>query len=176
MKNEQKQPFPSNKYQSLVTALILAIMLIVLLVLLAERSQSPVLRANEPELAKYMAELQVLTHKLSLSIDRDNPELAEFYMYESMLLLDETKEDVPEYRKLPIAVLIEQLMEGQYSKLEVSLKKEMKSQQLNESKLAMAQLIESCNQCHNATQYGFIKITQGLNVNPFNQDFSRNED
>jgi len=39
-------------------------------------------------------------------------------------------------------------------------------------KTAFADLIDSCNQCHQTTQHGFIKITDFSNNNPFNQDFS----
>ena len=129
-------------------------------------------QAEVVELATYMTTLQVLTHKLSLSIAHDNAELAEFYRYEPALLIEEIKEKASNYNGLPIAVLMEQIADPAYVELKEVLSKENKSDELKLSRKVMAGLIQSCNQCHRATQHGFIKITDGSSVNPFNQEFT----
>ena len=69
---------------------------------------------DHAELAPYMAALQQLTHKLSLSIEHDNAQLAGFYLHESEELLEEIREAVPEYDGFPIALQIEQIATPAY--------------------------------------------------------------
>lgn len=127
------------------------------------------------ELAPYMGELQRLTHKLSLSIAHSNGELAKFYLYESLEALREIQEEVPEYRGLPIAFLVDRLARPRYEELKSALQ-EAADGDANpgapDLAAAMAGVVESCNQCHVATQHGFIKITNETRTNPFNQDFA----
>ena len=123
------------------------------------------------ELAPYMGGLQVLTHKLSLSIANENYPLASFYLYESLEALEEIKETVPEYRGLPIALLIDKLTTPTLEKLKEAIQRDSKSGGSAHSPDALAAVVNSCNQCHVATQHGFIKITDRRDFNPFNQDF-----
>lgn len=119
------------------------------------------------ELAPFMSNLAKLTHKLSLSVGYNNPELADFYLYESLELLEEIKETVPEYRGLPIAMLIDRLVTPNYNSLQSAIADADHEKMTNE----LNKLIDSCNQCHQTTQHGFIKITPRTDFNPFNQDF-----
>ncbi|MGK0185529.1 MAG: hypothetical protein ACI9R3_001307 [Verrucomicrobiales bacterium] len=123
------------------------------------------------ELAPYMGELQRLTHKLSLSVANANYPLASFYLYESLESLEDIKTEVPEYRGLPVALLVDQLSSPQYEQLKKALAADEKEGKLTRSAAALAAVINSCNLCHEATQHGFIKIVDLSDVNPFNQDF-----
>lgn len=120
------------------------------------------------ELAPYMGTLQTLTHKLSLSVAHDNPELAAFYLYESQEQLETIKEQVPEYRGQPIALLIDRLITPQFAPLAQAIE----AGQAADTAAALARLIDSCNACHRASGHAFIRITNRSDINPFNQDFA----
>ena len=122
----------------------------------------------DEELATYMSQLQVLTHKLNLSINANNVRLTHFYLHESMAKLEEIQNDVPEYEDLPIAVYLDRYGYPAYEDLKRTLKNEVSSEdQLHAS---MNKIIDGCNQCHKATKMGFIHITPSTH-NPFNQIF-----
>ncbi len=123
------------------------------------------------ELAPFMGELQRLTHKLSLAIVHANYELAEFYLYESLESMNDIKEQVPEYRGLPIALLIDQISGPKYDRLKSALRSGRESKDNERAVAALNEVIGSCNQCHLTTGHGFIKITNRGDFNPFNQDF-----
>ena len=141
---------------------------------LGEKEDSlPVFQPAGPaaeELAPYMASLQILTHKLSLAAAAGNRELTEFYLYESVTLYKEIQEDVPEYRSLPIAQLVESLALPAYEPLLEQMVAE--GARANKTRaIDVGPVIGSCNQCHEATKHAFIKITDNSASNPFNQDF-----
>jgi hypothetical protein len=128
--------------------------------------------AREPELALLMGTLQTLTHKLALSADAGNAPLAAFYLHESMEQLRTIQHEAPEYENLPIAVLVERLALPAYSDLEKAVA--APPEPTREILLAgVDRVIQSCNECHGATQHGFLRITRGTEVNPFNQSFQR---
>ncbi|MCW1925670.1 hypothetical protein OKA05_24140 [Luteolibacter arcticus] len=129
------------------------------------------LPATEPlvELAPFMGELQRLTHKLALSADAGNSELARFYLYESLEQFKSIQEEVPEYRGQPVALLIDRMAKPAYDALEKASSKEGATAE--DLRQPLNGVIAACNQCHVATQHGFIKITAGTGTNPFNQDF-----
>ena len=122
------------------------------------------------ELASYMGMLQRLTHKLSLSAAAGNTELVGFYLHESEELLEDIQKEVPEYEAMPIALLVERISLPAYQGLETLLAKKDTEITAKALKKASESVIDSCNQCHQATKHGFIKITTSTN-NPFNQDF-----
>ncbi len=122
-----------------------------------------------PELATYMGELQRLTHKLSLSAAAGNIELSRFYMHESLHILTEIQEDIPEYEDIAVAILIDRMSLPAYSQLQAVLaKKTVKAAAISK---AVDGIVEGCNNCHEATRFGFIKIKNSQH-NPFNQDFN----
>ncbi len=125
------------------------------------------------ELAPYMGELQTLTHKLGLSIENSNHTLSEFYLYESLHALEEMKTDVPEYRGHLIAVLVDRTSTPIYKALATAIKEDKAETETTNKRSATAYkaLINSCNQCHEVTQHGFIKIAAPNGSNPFLQDF-----
>lgn len=122
------------------------------------------------ELAPYMGEMQILTHKLSLSIEASNPKLARFYAYELKVILETTQDEVPEYDGQPIALLIERITLPVVDDLAAALARDDAG--LEELADGLDSVVDSCNECHTATLHEFIKITRGSGVNPFAQDFT----
>lgn len=135
----------------------------------------PLEQERPVELAPYMAELGRLFHKLALSIDADNPELARFYAYESKLQLERTQEDVPVYNGSPIAILIDRFALPPLSALSDLLAETGTEQDRAALLEALDRALDRCNDCHAATEHGFLRITRGTEVNPFNQDFRPRE-
>jgi len=127
-----------------------------------------------PELALLMGGLQTLTHKLALSADAGNAPLAAFYLHESLEQLKTIQREAPEYENLPIAVLIDRLALPAYAELETATTLPPSGKPAASREILLAGLdrvVQSCNSCHAATQHGFIQITRGTEVNPFNQSF-----
>jgi hypothetical protein len=122
-----------------------------------------------PELALLMGDLQRLTHKMALSAHEGNTELAAFYLHESLEQLQAIQIEAPEYEKLPVALLIDRLALPLYEPFKAALVEKPVSRERVMS--ALDGVIQSCNACHAATQHGFIRITRGTEVNPFNQSF-----
>lgn len=133
----------------------------------AERAPAAV----EEELATPMGQLQQLTHKLSLATQARNVPLSRFYLEESISLIEEIQVRIPEYQNLPIAVHLERFAIPPYRQMQVILR--VSNDELDPGALdpAMDAIIDSCNACHRATNYGFIRIRRSTE-NPFNQDFS----
>ena len=129
-----------------------------------------------PELAFLMGTLQTLTHKLALSADAGNAPLAAFYLHESMEQLRTIQREAPEYENLPIAVLVERLALSAYSGLKTATAAQPPAEPLASREVLLAgidRVVQACNECHAATQHGFIRITRGTEINPFNQSFQR---
>ncbi len=123
-----------------------------------------------PELALLMGDLQRLTHKLALSADAGNAELAAFYLHETGAQLSKIQVEAPEYEGLPVAVLIDRMAHPALADFGAVLAGG------GADRAAMLAcldgVIQSCNACHLATRHGFIRITRGTEVNPFNQSFA----
>jgi len=136
-----------------------------------DASLRPLEQERPVELAPYMAELGRLFHKLALSIDADNPELARFYAYESKLQLERTQEEVPVYNGSPIAILIDRFALPPLAVLSDLLTKTPTEHDRAALMEALDRALDRCNGCHAATDHGFLRVTRGTGVNPFNQDF-----
>ncbi len=124
--------------------------------------------SNTPELALLMGDLQRLTHKLALSADAGNAELAAFYLHESQEQLRKIQTEAPEYENLPIALLIDRLAHPAYAPMQEAVR----VKDVKRMREGMNAIVQTCNACHTATQHGFIRITPGTEVNPFNQSFA----
>jgi hypothetical protein len=121
-----------------------------------------------PELALLMGDLQRLTHKLALSADAGNSELAAFYLHESQEHLRKIQTEAPEYENLPVALLIDRLAHPSYAPMQAAVT-------AKDAKLmreGIHTIVQACNACHTATQHAFIRITPGTQANPFNQSFA----
>lgn len=121
------------------------------------------------ELFPYMTELSHLTHKLALATKAKNTKLAEFYLYESILHLEVIQNDVPEYRGQPIALFIDRMAHPAYEEMKTNLQEEEPDFELLTKNFQS--VVQSCNACHAATDHAFLKVTDGFDVNPFNQSF-----
>jgi len=127
--------------------------------------------ANEsatPELALLMGDLQRLTHKLALSADAGNAELAAFYLHESQEQLRKIQSEAPEYENIPVALLIDRLAHPAYA----PMRDAVTARDMKGMREGMNAIVQACNACHTATQHAFIRITPGTEVNPFNQSFA----
>ena len=130
--------------------------------------------APRVELAPYMGELQMLTHKLSLSVGSGHFDLIRFYAYESIESLKGIQSEVPEYDGQPIALLVERLGLPPYQTLLAAVESEAALERARADgslDAAMSGVVGGCNDCHAATSHGFIRITDERKRNPFNQSF-----
>jgi len=122
-------------------------------------------QAGDVALIESMKGLQYFTHKTTLAVNAKNPQLARFYAHELEEILEEL-ESVSSYHGQPIAKLVKTLLLPSFEALETTLKQ----QQWQGSSDALDTMINSCNQCHQATQHGFIQI-QRHDSNPYFQKF-----
>lgn len=123
---------------------------------------------SEPPLAALMGDLLNYLHKLDLSIQANNLQLAGFYQHELEEVTEEIIDDVPEYDGFAIAELTKQMLMPRVE----SLEKELVTGGAASAELRL--MIDSCNACHAATEHAFIRITEAQS-NPFNQDFQTGE-
>jgi len=133
----------------------------------ASKLEPLTLESSPPELALLMGELQKLTHKMALSADAGNTQLANFYMHESLEQMKKIQTEAPEYEGQPIALLMDRLGLPAYATMQEAVNAKDKQRMLT----ALDNVIQSCNACHAATLHPFIRITRGTKVNPYNQSF-----
>jgi hypothetical protein len=129
----------------------------------------PLVEKAAPELALLMGDLQRLTHKMALSADAGNAELAEFYLHESLEQLKAIQQEAPVYEDQPVALFIDRLALPNYEPFRDAV--QARPYDRNRMLSALDGVIASCNQCHVATKHPLIRITRGTGVNPFNQSF-----
>lgn len=120
-----------------------------------------------PGLAVQMKYMSYWTHKLGLSVEAENMELADFYHHELEEAAEDLIESIAFYKDKPIAQLTESMLVPMLDALEDALEEGNWS----EIRSAYTAVITSCNACHAATNYGFIVVTPGFGNNPFNQEF-----
>ncbi len=133
-----------------------------------QRQQFAKVRQGEtPELAEYMQHIRRYTHKLSLSIEAQNGDLADFYMHELQASALAVKQDVPGYEGYDIAYFTELMFDPRVDSMRMALN----SREWNRIDTELDKLVNSCNTCHNATGHGFINVTSGADKNPYNQVF-----
>jgi len=126
---------------------------------------APLAAEEEPDMIATMGQMQLFLHKLSLSVDAGNAELAEFYAHE----LEETieaAESIEKYHDIPVGELTGSMLVPSFEALESALDGDDPARV--ESR--MNQLVEACNACHQATGYGFIRLER-TTANPYMQDF-----
>jgi hypothetical protein len=125
--------------------------------------------ADEAELALLMGDLQRLNHKMALSANEGNAELAAFYLHESLEQLQAIQKQAPVYEDQPVALLIERIALPTYE----PFREAVNARPVDRERMlkALDGVIASCNQCHVAAHHPLIRITRGTEVNPFNQSF-----
>lgn len=130
--------------------------------------ESPEEAAEEAELALHMARLQRWTHKTTLALQARNPELAEFYLHETEESIETIQSEAPTYEGHAISTLTDEMLVPSVEALDGALD----DREWAAVDARLDDLAESCNQCHAATDHGFVKIDLDDVPNPFTQDFS----
>jgi len=126
---------------------------------------APLQADEEPALIENMGAMQYFLHKLSLSIAARNSELADFYAHE----LEETIEDaekIKEYDGKRIGQMVKSMLVPPFEALEDAIDEGNWA----DADARLADVIASCNACHQQTEFGFIRI-QPTTQNPFMQSF-----
>ena len=119
---------------------------------------------GDPGFAALMGTLQVYLHKLDLSVQHDNAELAGFYVHELEEAVETIGTEIDSYDGYPVGQLTTGTMIAPIEALEAAMASGQGTDQ------AMNGLVNACNACHAATDHGFIEITRA-HSNPFNQSF-----
>jgi len=122
---------------------------------------------EEAELAVHMSQLQRWTHKTTLALQARNPDLADFYMHEVEESVETIKEDVPTYEGYAIADRIDEILTPSVEALDGALD----DRNWSAIDARLADLAQSCNQCHEVTDHGFIVIDLEDVPNPYSQEF-----
>lgn len=123
--------------------------------------------SGEPELARYMMDLQHWSHKATLAVDARNAELTDFYLHELEETIEALQEEAPTYDGQPVGDLTGKMLVPSVEALDRALDEEAWPT-VDERLQDMA---HSCNQCHEATGYGFIRVDLQDVPNPYAQTF-----
>ncbi len=126
---------------------------------------SHALADDEPDLIDTMGQLQLFLHKLSLSVNAGNVELADFYAHELEEAI-EAAESIEAYHDIPVGRLTSSILTPTFELLEDALD----SGDPDAIGPRLRGVISSCNGCHDATGYGFIRIAPN-DANPYMQTF-----
>lgn len=119
------------------------------------------------ELSVYMDHMRRQTHKLELSIDAKNKDLATFYAREVGETVELIKTKFPEYDGLQIAALANAMIPPYLGPLSTAID----GGDWAGAGTAFNNLLTGgCNGCHTATQRAYIKIVSNK-TNPYNQSF-----
>ncbi|HMB98246.1 MAG TPA: hypothetical protein VKM36_07170 [Balneolaceae bacterium] len=122
-----------------------------------------------PALHQLMGTMQPYMHKYNLSVLENNRELAGFYLHELEEVSEEIIENIEEYDGHPVSSLAETMFLPAVEQAEATLN----NGSADEIRESASLLIQSCNNCHKATEHGYIKLREvNPEENPFNQDFS----
>jgi hypothetical protein len=108
-----------------------------------------------------------LLHKLALSVDARNQPLAAFYAEELNEVLDEMGEQVLPYEGHDIAGLTRAMLTPAIR----AVQEQLAAGAWADAAAGVEAVVAACNQCHVATDHGFIQVTSGAGTNPFNQVF-----
>ena len=123
------------------------------------------------ELANRMSHMQRWTHKLLLSVDAENEAAAAFYFHELEETAERIAEEVPTYEGHQIDSLTTAMLIPSLDSLGAGLDR-TDWRAVNEHLHAV---VKACNQCHDATEHGFLQITAAPEPNPYLQDFRPSE-
>ena len=115
----------------------------------------------------HMSFVQRYTTKLYLSGMAENWDLADIYAHE----LEEISETITESNYMDDDINISDLMASLLIPQLEEMEKAIDSGDKRQFKTSYQTLIQTCNQCHKASNYEAVKITTPES-NPFNQDFS----
>ncbi len=128
-------------------------------------SSSLALADEQPSMISTMGDMQLFLHKLYLSVQAGNHELAGFYAHELEEAIEDAQ-DIDEYDDIKVGELTTAMLVPAFEALEGALDE----QDASAIEARMEGVISSCNACHQATGYGFIHIQPGAG-NPYFQSF-----
>jgi len=131
-------------------------------------AQQTIIEQYTPGLAVQMKDMQYWSHKLALSVGAENAELADFYHHELEEAVEDLIDSIETYDGFAIAQLTEVMLVPTLDAVEDAIDEG----DWTEARSAVSAMVQSCNACHVATDHGFIRITEGFDVNPFNQSFA----
>jgi hypothetical protein len=119
---------------------------------------------NAEELVLQMGWMQRYLHKLDLSVQAGNRELAGFYIHELEELIDALADAGVVYHGDPVGAMTRAQLTPVVEALEAAL------DQGGDADAAVGALVDRCNDCHAATGRAWLRMTRA-GGNPFNQDF-----
>lgn len=108
--------------------------------------------------------------KLYLAGVAENWELADIYSHE----IEEIAETIIDENHIDDGVNVSELMEAMLVPQIEQIENSIDERDLLQFQEKYNILVQTCNQCHIAANYGAVKVTVPEN-NPFNQDFSAEE-
>lgn len=124
--------------------------------------------SEEPELARYMMDLQRWSHKATLAMEARNKPLADFYLHEMEEAIESMQEEAPTYEGHQVADLTERMLVPSVEALDEALD----DRAWPTVDKRVQSLAQACNQCHATTDYGFIQVDLQDVPDPYAQDFT----
>lgn len=121
---------------------------------------------QELELAEKMMYLHRFSEKLYFAGQKQNWELAEFYLEE----LEETAERIVQAQKIEDGINISAQMQEMLIPKIKELEEIVKKQNAKSFEGAYKSMIMNCNGCHMATRHGFVKVKEPQQ-NYYHQEF-----
>ena len=122
---------------------------------------------EEVHLVDLMMMLQYFTHKTGLSLRAGNLELADFYLPRVQRKSLGEVGEVESYEGQPVGQLSGAMLGPSLHALEEAVDSGNPETALS----AYTDMIDACNACHVATQFGFIKMEDRSTENPYMQSF-----
>ncbi|WP_434973983.1 hypothetical protein [Longibacter sp.] len=119
------------------------------------------------ELAVYMSRMQRWTHKTALAVEAENGELSEFYLHELEESIETTQMEAPVYEGYEVGKLTESMLVPVVERLDAPVD----DGDWSGAKRQLANIANACNQCHAATDHGFIRIQLDDLDQPYAQEF-----
>lgn len=123
--------------------------------------------SEEPELARYMADLQRWSHKSVLALEARHAELADFYLHEMEETVETVREEAPTYEGHPVGDLTESMLAPAVAALDSALA----ARDWPSVDRRVQELARACNECHDATDHGFVRVDFRDLPNPYAQRF-----
>ena len=121
---------------------------------------------EDVQLVDKMGALQYFMHKAGLSIRGGSLELADFYLHEIEEVLEKV-EEIESYDGQPMGQLSGAMLGPSFHALEEAVDSGDPEAALSAYKV----VLDACNACHVATQFGFIKLEDRSTENPYMQSF-----
>jgi hypothetical protein len=123
---------------------------------------------DEYPILEAMGYYQRFSHKLWLAMEKENWELAEFYVHELEEVTKEFVESNVVDEGVELSTYAQQILVPAIEEMDEAV--DQKNVDLATSNYLA--LVNSCNACHAITKHAYIKILVPDSVRPYNQNFS----